>query len=97
MIVDVALFKKHSRTDDFADDDDLIETYLRAAETAVLKEIRRSEEELRSDDGEVPEPIQVAIMQMAAHWYATREVASSVKMSRVPATLEVLLKPYVKL
>jgi uncharacterized phage protein (predicted DNA packaging) len=97
MIVDVALFKKHSRTDDFDEDDTLIEAYLKAAEEVVINEIGQSVEDLQEAYTDVPRSIEIAIMQIAAHWYNTREAVATTQMYMVPATIKALLKPYTKL
>lgn len=97
-VVSLALFKKHVRADDFADDDEYLEHLLEAAETAVITATNRSQEELEQmGGGKVPTPIKHAIMLIGAHWYNQRESVSSVQMHAVPDSLQALIKPYRKL
>ena len=97
-VVSLALFKKHVRADDFADDDEYLEHLLETAESAVIIATNRTEEELRQmGNGEVPTPIKHAIMMIGAHWYNQRESVSSVQMHAVPDSLQALIKPYRKL
>ena len=97
-VVSLALFKKHVRADDFADDDEYLEHLLEAAETAVITATNRSQEELEQmGGGEMPIPIKHAIMLIGAHWYNQRESVSNVQMHAVPDSLQALIKPYRKL
>jgi hypothetical protein len=45
-VVSLALFKKHVRADDFADDDEYLEHLLDTAESAVITATNRTQEEL---------------------------------------------------
>lgn len=97
-VVSLALFKKHVRADDFADDDEYLEHLLDAAEMAVITATNRSQEELEQMGcGRIPAPIVQAIMLIGAHWYNQRESVSSVQMHAVPDSLQALIKPYRKL
>lgn len=97
-VVSLALFKKHVRADDFADDDEYLEHLLEVAETAVITATNRSQEELEQmGGGKMPTPIKHAIMLIGAHWYNQRESVSSVQMHAVPDSLQALIKPYRKL
>lgn len=97
-VVSLALFKKHVRADDFADDDELLQHYLDAAEAAVIRETHRSESELTDlGGGTFPAPIKQAILLLGGHWYNQRESVSSVAMHEVPDTLQAIIKPYRKL
>lgn len=97
-VVDLALFKKHVRADDFADDDDYLAHLLMTAETAVITATNRTTEELEEmGGGDMPSPIKHAILMVGAHWYNQRESVSSVSMSAVPDSLQSLIKPYRKL
>lgn len=96
--VDLALFKKHVRADDFADDDTYLQHLLNAAEESVIKATNRTEDELKAiGGGSVPTPIVQAIMMVAAHWYNQRESVSTAQMHQVPDSLSALIKPYRKL
>lgn len=97
-VVDLALFKKHVRADDFADDDLYLAQVLNAAEIAVIIATNRSEEELISMGcGSFPAPLVQAIMMLGAHWYNQRESVSTAQMHGVPDSLQALIKPYRKL
>lgn len=97
-VVDLALFKKHVRADDFADDDQYLVQILNAAEIAVIIATNRSEEELISMGcGSFPTPLVQAIMMLGAHWYNQRESVSTAQMHGVPDSLQALVKPYRKL
>ena len=97
-VVDLALFKKHVRADDFAEDDDYLAHLLMTAETAVITATNRTAEELEEmGGGDMPSPIKHAILMVGAHWYNQRESVSSVSMNAVPDSLQSLIKPYRKL
>lgn len=97
-VVSLALFKKHVRADDFADDDEYLQHLLETAESAVITATNRTQEELaQMGDGEVPAPIKHAILMLGAHWYNQRESVSNVQMHAVPDSLQALIKPYRKL
>ena len=95
----MALFKKHVRADDFADDDAYMQHLLDAAEVSVVRATNRTEGELRTigNSGAMPAPIVQAIMMLAAHWYNQRESVSTTQMHQVPDSLSALIKPYRKL
>lgn len=97
-VVSLALFKKHVRADDFADDDDYLSHLLETAEAAVITATNRTEAELvEMGNGEIPAPIRHAILLIGAHWYNQRESVSTVQMHAVPDSLQALIKPYRKL
>ena len=98
-VVSLALFKKHVRADDFADDDEYLQHLLDTAESAVITATNRTQEELAQlgNGHDVPTPIQHAIMMLGAHWYNQRESVSNVQMHAVPDSLQALIKPYRKL
>lgn len=97
-VVSLALFKKHVRADDFADDDEYLAHLLEAAEVSVIAATNRSVQELADGNaGEFPTPLKQAVMMLAAHWYNQRESVSSVQMHQVPDSLQTLVKPYRKL
>lgn len=97
-VVSLALFKKHVRADDFADDDEYLSHLLEVAEeTVIIATNHTGQELLDGNNGVVPAPLQHAIMMLAAHWYNQRESVSSVQMHEVPDSLQALVKPYRKL
>ncbi len=97
-VVSLALFKKHVRADDFADDDVYLEHLLETAEVSVVTATNRTMGELTGGNGGVlPLPLQHAVMMLAAHWYNQRESVAGVQMHEVPDSLQALIKPYRKL
>lgn len=97
-VVSLALFKKHVRADDFADDDEYLQHLLDTAEEWVTNGTNRTEAELKEmDGGKFPRPLIHAIMMLAAHWYNQRESVATVQMQQVPDALQALIKPYRKL
>ncbi len=97
-IVDLELFKKHVRADDFDDDDEYLQHLLDTAEASVITATNRTENELETiGGGEMPKPVVHAVMLLAAHWYNQRESVSGVQMHQVPDSLSALIKPYRKL
>lgn len=97
-VVSLALFKKHVRADDFAEDDEYLEYLIDTAEDVVIRATNCNPIELLDAGyGEFPKPLKHAIMMLAAHWYNQRESVSSVQMHQVPDALQALIKPYRKL
>ncbi len=96
--VNLELFKKHVRADDFADDDVYLQHLLDTAEETVITATNRTDDELKAvGGGKMPKAIEHAIMMVAAHWYNQRESVSNTQMHQVPETLSALIKPYRKL
>lgn len=97
-VVDLALFKKHVRADDFADDDEYLQHLLDAAEISVITATNRTETELTEiGGGSFPATLKQAVMMLGAHWYNQRESVNSVQMHSAPDALQALIKPYRKL
>lgn len=97
-IVNLDLFKKHVRADDFADDDIYLSHLLDTAQVAVVNATNRDIRELLGMCGGLfPPPLVHAIMMLAAHWYNQRESVSTAQMHEVPDSLQALVKPYRKL
>ena len=97
--VSIDLFKKHTRTDDFDSDDDLLRHYLEAAEDHVVSATRRAPNELleMGNGFSYPAPLTQAIMMLAAHWYNQRESSAGTQFHQVPYALDSLILPYRKL
>lgn len=96
--VSLELFKKHVRSDEFEEDDDLLQHYLDAATSAVVRFTQRTEDELSEmGGGEFPVELVQAIIMLGASWYNQRESESSVQLYSVPNSLQALLKPFRKL
>ena len=69
-VVSLALFKKHVRADDFADDDEYLAHLLDVAGETIIKATNRTEQELTDGNaGVFPAPLKHAVMMLAAHWY----------------------------
>lgn len=97
-VVTLALFKKHVRADDFAEDDEYLQYLLEVATSSVIIATNRSQQELeRMGGGALPLPIVQAILMLGAHWYNQRESASTIQMHSVPDSLQALIKPFRKL
>lgn len=111
-IVTLADLKLQMRVEE-NDEDNLITQYGIAAERQIITETRRSMQELcaigyEESNGEAPSgdidakwfpaPLRVAILMLAANLYRNREpVAAGVSVTPIPYTIEVLVKPYVRL
>lgn len=92
------LLKKHVRADDFDADDEYLQHLLLTATEAVVKATARTAEELQAmGGGEMPRPLQQAVLLLAGHWYNQREAVSTAQMQPVPYTLDALVKPFRRL
>lgn len=82
----------------FTADDMLIKAYALAAEGAIARDLDLGGLwELVEQYGELPQPVRLAVMMLAAHFYASREpVVYGVSTAKVPLTLEYLIAPYRK-
>lgn len=84
-IVDLELFKKHVRADDFNSDDLALQQYLDSAEEQVIMATNRTEEELlEMGGGELPAMLVQAILMIAAANYANPENTAGVQYYEVP-------------
>ena len=111
-IVSLDELKQQMRVEE-NNEDDIITQYGMAAERQIITETRRTQNELcimgyneQHDEpatGDVdaqwfPAPLRVAILMLADNLYRNREpVAIGVSVAPIPYTIEVLVKPYVKL
>lgn len=111
-IVSLDELKLQMRVEEDAEDD-IITQYGIAAERQVITETRRTKNELLEigyneqhdtpPNGTIdvvwfPAPLRVAILMLAANLYRNREpVAAGVSVAPIPYTIEVLVKPYVRL
>lgn len=98
-LTSLELLKKQVNADDFFTDDDLLATYLEAAEEKIVGDTRRDLAELVEIGGygALPKPLEMAVLLLAAHWYNQREAVSGVQMAEVPYTISSLVKPYRRL
>ena len=92
---------KMQMREDFDGEDHVIELYGEAAENAVIKATRRTYEELvemaEAEGNDFPSMLKVAILMLAAHLHRNREPVAAVAQNVVPYTLDMYIKPYVKL
>lgn len=88
--------KAHSRID-YDCENDLIEKYGSAAETAILNLIGRSYDDLVSTYGEVPDPIMLATFELTDNLIQHRSPGEQVNISIVPYNFDLMLKNYIKL
>lgn len=88
--------KAHSRID-YDCENDLIEKYGSAAETAILNLIGRSYDDLVSTYGEVPDPIMLATFELTDNLIKHRSPGEQVNISIVPYNFDLMLKNYTKL
>lgn len=82
------LAKQHLNLEpDFKDDDALILQYIDAAELTVLLDINATSfEELETEPGKLPAPLQQAILLLLGTFYGSREsIVYGVIMQQVPA------------
>ena len=88
--------KQHARIE-YDCEDSLLELYGESAEQTVLSYLNRSYQDVLNNWGKVPEPVMQASLMLVDTWYTYRCPASSVNMSMVPYTFELLIKPYMRL
>lgn len=92
---------KMQMREDFDGEDHVIELYGEAAENAVIKATRRTYEELvemaEVEGNDFPSMLKVAILMLAAHLHRNREPVAAVAQNVVPYTVDMYIKPYVKL
>lgn len=70
---------------DHADEDELIESLIRAADTAVRD---MTGKEPPSDSDEL---FDTAVLQLTAHWYENRTPVTDTSVTQVPFTVQTLL------
>lgn len=93
---------KAQMREDWDGEDELITLYGEAAEQAVIGATRRTAEELTAMGvaegcGGFPARLKVAVLMLAAHSHRNREPVAAVAQNAVPYTLDMYVKPYVKL
>lgn len=98
MIASLELAKRHCRADDFDDDDAYIAHLLQVAEDYIVRETRRTAEELRRlGGGDMPAAVVHAALMLVDHWYEQRAAVGAANLGEAPYTLGALLKPYTRL
>lgn len=88
--------KTHSRID-YDCENDLIEKYGSAAETAILNLIGQTYDELIDTYGDVPDDIMVATFELADNLIRHRSPGEQVGISIVPYNFDLMLKNYIRL
>lgn len=89
--------RSHLRVD-YPDDDAYIIQLGKTAISHIVNATHRSVEELiEYNNGSFPEELRLAALQLVAHWYRMPEPVSSVNQVAVPYTLDLLIKPFVRL
>lgn len=87
--------KTHLHIDEsFTDDDDYLESLATAAEDVVSKYIDYPLSELEDSGGDIPSALKFAMLLWIGTIYAVRESVSSVNMTAVPHSLELLCDLY---
>ena len=94
-MVDLSDIKRHLNVD-FDEDDNLIESMIKAVEASVEKSIGAPLSEVVVD-GELHDDLLHVIRIMVAKLYEYREGNTYGKVQEVPFTLSHLLAPYIKL
>lgn len=90
---------------DFTDEDKLLEKFGAAIENALLRSVNRTYDGLLEafgeDDGDggktVPSDFYVAALMLVKHLYEHRGPTEMVTQSMVPYTLDLLIKPFMRL
>ncbi len=90
---------------DFTDEDKLLEKFGAAVENTLLRSVNRTYEGLLQkfgeDDGKggvtVPSDFYVAALMLTKHLYEHRGPTEMVTQSMVPYTLDLLIKPFMRL
>lgn len=89
---------------DFTMEDDLLTLYGNAAENTLLRLCNRSYDNLMEKFGEevegemqAPSDFRMAALLLANHLYENHVPTKSVSISMVPYTLDMLVKPFMKL
>lgn len=90
---------------DFTDEDTLLTAYGGASENTLLRLCNRTYSDLLEnfgeDDGDggkvIPEDFRVAALMLSKHLYEHRGPTEMVTQSMVPYTLDLLVKPFMRL
>lgn len=95
----LSLFKKHVYSDEYTEDDTLLQHYLNSAEEFAVGYTRRTSSELMEMGGgsSYPLPFVQAVLMLAGDWYNQREDTSTATLRPVPNGFRALVMPYRKL
>jgi uncharacterized phage protein (predicted DNA packaging) len=87
--------KAHLHIDEsFTDDDEYLESLATAAEDVVSKYIDYPLSQLEDSDGDIPRALKFAMLLWIGTIYSVRESVSSLNMTTVPNSLELLCDLY---
>ena len=92
----IPYIKAHSRIE-FDCEDEVLEHYAESAESTILNALCRSSEDLHEEYGGIPKPIIQAGLMLVDLWYQQRSPVSQTDTKPVPYTIDILIKPYIKL
>lgn len=92
-IVTLAEIQAHARIDCECQSEEL-EFYAESAEAVVETMLGRSYFDLLVEYGTVPVPVKHAVLMLVSFSYSQREPASVQNLSKVPYTIDALLRPY---
>lgn len=84
MYLTLNTIKNHLNLQDFDDDNELLLTYLRAAEEAVEKDLDKPLASLVGCDGYLPFSIQASVLLLVGALYRDRESTSIAKITENP-------------
>lgn len=73
--IDIDFVKEYLRVD-YDDDDALIYTMMKAAESYIFTYLDLDAETIIEDFGKMPEPFVISYLAIISHWYDRREVQS---------------------
>ena len=80
--ITVQFLKAHRRIDDWNDaDDDYLQHILDTAEAQLCNDLQRGSLDEVYKDGELPTPLQHAILILSAYLYENREAANPAKLN----------------
>ena len=89
MIISLTTFKSFARIDESGDDDLIADIIIPAAQKFVENYIGKK---LVADS--LPADLQIAVMQIALHYYDSRGAVTPVKLERVPLSLTAILNAH---
>ena len=80
--------------EDFTDDDEYIQSLINVSYDVVNKHINNPIEEVVNENGDIPSPLEHAMLLMIGNLYQNREIASFANATRLPYNYEYLLNFY---
>ncbi len=80
--------------EEFKDDDEYIQSLINVSYDVVNKHINHSIDDAIDENGNIPTPLQHAILLMIGNLYQNREIASFANATKLPYNYEYLLNFY---